>query len=56
MTDREAERAVALLFIVKNLELVGDIVSKSLMDLALKKITVSPRFSPEALKRIHEYH
>jgi phosphate:Na+ symporter len=56
MTDREAERAVMLLFIVKNLELVGDIVSKSLMDLALKKITVSPRFSPEALKRIHEYH
>ena len=56
MSDREAERAVMLLFIVKNLELVGDIVSKSLMDLALKKITVSPRFSPVALTRIHEYH
>jgi phosphate:Na+ symporter len=56
MTDREAERAVMLLFIVKNLELVGDIVSKSLMDLALKKITVSPRFSSEALTRIQEYH
>ncbi len=56
MTDREAERSVTLLFIVKNLELVGDIVSKSLMDLALKKITVSPRFSPDALQRIHEYH
>lgn len=56
MSDREAERSVMLLFIVKNLELVGDIVSKSLMDLALKKITVSPRFSPEALTRIQEYH
>ncbi len=56
MSDREAERAIMLLFIVKNLELVGDIVSKSLMDLALKKIMVSPRFAPEALTRIHEYH
>jgi phosphate:Na+ symporter len=56
MSDREAGRAVALLFIVKNLELIGDIVSKSLMDLALKKITVSPRFSQEALERIRQYH
>jgi phosphate:Na+ symporter len=56
MSDREAERAVALLFIVKNLELIGDIVSKSLMDLALKKIMVSPRFSTEALERIDHYH
>jgi phosphate:Na+ symporter len=56
MSDHEAERAVALLFVVKNLELIGDIVSKSLMDLALKKIVVSPRFSPEALERIRQYH
>jgi phosphate:Na+ symporter len=56
MSDYEAERAVSLLFIVKNLELIGDIVSKSLMDLALKKITVSPRFSEDALKRIKQYH
>lgn len=56
MSDEEAKRAVSLLFIVKNLELIGDIVSKSLMDLALKKIAVSPRFSSEALERISEYH
>jgi phosphate:Na+ symporter len=56
MSDDDAERAVSLLFIVKNLELIGDIVSKSLMDLALKKITVSPKFSSEALERIREYH
>ncbi len=56
MSDEDAERAVSLLFIVKNLELIGDIVSKSLMDLALKKIAVSPKFSPEALERIQEYH
>jgi phosphate:Na+ symporter len=56
MSDEEAERAVSLLFIVKNLELIGDMVSKSLMDLALKKITVSPRFSHEALERIEQYH
>ncbi|MFH1312279.1 MAG: Na/Pi cotransporter family protein [Candidatus Eisenbacteria bacterium] len=56
MSDEEAERAVSLLFIVKNLELIGDMVSKSLMDLALKKITVSPRFSSEALERIEQYH
>lgn len=56
MSDEEAQRAVTLLFIVKNLELIGDMVSKSLMDLALKKITVSPRFSGEALARIEQYH
>jgi len=56
MSDEEAQRAVSLLFIVKNLELIGDIVSKSLMDLALKKIMVSPRFSKDALDRIREYH
>ncbi len=56
MSDEEAQRAVSLLFIVKNLELIGDIVTKSLMDLALKKITVSPRFSKEALARIEQYH
>ncbi len=56
MSDDEAQRAVCLLFIVKNLELIGDIVSKSLMDLALKKIMVSPRFSKEALERIRQYH
>jgi phosphate:Na+ symporter len=56
MSDDEAQRAVALLFIVKNLELIGDIVSKSLMDLALKKITVSPKFSGDALDRIQHYH
>ncbi|MGQ9811344.1 MAG: Na/Pi symporter [bacterium] len=56
MSDEEAQRSVSLLFIVKNLELIGDIVSKSLMDLALKKIMVSPRFSREALERINQYH
>ena len=56
MSDEEAQRAIAVLFIVKNLELIGDIVSKSLMDLALKKIMVSPRFSKEALDRIRDYH
>lgn len=56
MSDEEAQRSVCLLFIVKNLELIGDIVSKSLMDLALKKIMVSPRFSKEALARIKQYH
>ena len=56
MSDDEAERAVCLLFIVHRLELVGDIVSKSLMDLALKKMMVSPRFSQHALEDIRAYH
>ncbi|HVP58288.1 MAG TPA: Na/Pi cotransporter family protein [bacterium] len=56
MSEEEGQRAVSLLFTVKNLELIGDIVSKSLMDLALKKIMVSPRFSKEALDRIRQYH
>jgi phosphate:Na+ symporter len=56
MSEEEGQKAVSLLFTVKNLELIGDIVSKSLMDLALKKIMVSPRFSKEALERIRQYH
>ena len=56
MSDDEAERAVCLLFIIHSLELIGDIVSKSLMDLALKKMMVSPRFSQEALDDIKKYH
>lgn len=56
MSDDEAERGVGLLFIVHQVELIGDIVSKSLMDLALKKIMVSPRFSREALESIKSYH
>ncbi len=56
MSDDEAERAVCLLFIVHRIELIGDIVSKSLMDLALKKIMVSPRFSRDALENIRAYH
>jgi len=56
MSDDEAEKAVCLLFIVHSLELVGDIISKSLMDLALKKMMVSPRFSQDALENIQAYH
>ncbi|MGD9401718.1 MAG: PhoU domain-containing protein, partial [bacterium] len=56
MSDDEAERGVCLLFIVHRVELIGDIVSKSLMDLALKKMMVSPRFSQDALENIKVYH
>jgi phosphate:Na+ symporter len=56
MSDDEAQQGVCLLFIVHNIELIGDIVSKSLMDLALKKMMVSPRFSQEALEDIKRYH
>jgi phosphate:Na+ symporter len=56
MSDDEGQRAISLLFIVHSLELIGDIVSKSLMDLALKKMMVSPRFSRDALSDIQKYH
>ena len=56
MSDDEAQRAVCLMFIVHSLELIGDIVSKSLMDLALKKMMVSPRFSQDALGDMKQYH
>jgi phosphate:Na+ symporter len=56
MSDDEGERAVCVLFIVHSLELVGDIISKSLMDLALKKMMISPRFSRDALNDIKIYH
>ena len=53
---KESLRQVEILTFVTNLEHVGDIVDKNLMDLAAKKIRNRIRFSPAGLEEIEAFH
>lgn len=56
MTDEESRRYVETLTFTTNLEHIGDIVDKNLMELAAKKIKNRYTFSPEGLDEIRHYH
>jgi len=49
-------KEVALLHIVDELESIGDVVSKSLMTYAMKKIKLGFYFSKEGFSEINEFH
>ncbi len=56
MTDEESQRHAEILTFTTNLEHVGDIIDKNLMELAAKKIKNQYAFSPEGrddIRRIH---
>jgi phosphate:Na+ symporter len=53
---REGGRQVEILTFVTNLEHVGDIIDKNLMDLAAKKIRNKIQFSPAGLREIEAFH
>jgi phosphate:Na+ symporter len=56
MDDQESRRYVEILTFTTNLEHIGDIIDKNLMDVAAKKIKKRYSFSPEGLadlKRLH---
>ena len=53
---KESERQVEVLTFVTNLEHVGDIIDKNLMDLAAKKIRNKIQFSPAGLQEIEAFH
>jgi phosphate:Na+ symporter len=56
MTDEESQRYVEIITFTTNLEHVGDIIDKNLMELATKKIKNRYTFSPEGLEEIRKFH
>lgn len=56
LTEEQSERETALLFVVVDLEAIGDVVDKQLMELAEKKIAGHHRFSDQGLAEIRELH
>lgn len=56
LTLEESGRSVEILTFTTNLEHVGDIVDKNLMELAAKKIRNRYAFSPEGLAELKAFH
>jgi phosphate:Na+ symporter len=56
MSEAESRRYVEILGFVTNLEHVGDIIDKNLMELASKKIRNRVAFSQEGLEDIRSFH
>lgn len=56
LTDEQSEREVALLALSSDLETIGDIIDRNLMELAKKKIYKGLRFSEQGLREIVELH
>jgi len=56
LTEEQSGRESALLFTVVNLEEIGDVIEKELMELAEKKIRGHYRFSPQGWKEIVDLH
>ena len=56
MTEAESRRHVEILGFVTNLEHIGDIIDKNLMELADKKIRNRVAFSAEGLEELRDFH
>ena len=56
MSDEESQRYVEIITFTTNLEHVGDIIDKNLMELAAKKIKNRYTFSSEGLEEIRKFH
>lgn len=56
MDETESRRYVAVLTFTTNLEHIGDIIDKNLMDLAQKKIKNKLAFSKEGLSELTDFH
>ncbi len=56
MSEADQRRVIDLIVFTTNLEHVGDIVDKGLMDLAAKKIKYRLQFSQEGAREIEEIH
>ena len=52
----ESERNIEVLSFTTNLEHIGDIIDKNLMDLAAKKIKKRASFSEQGLQELQEFH
>ncbi len=56
LTEELAERETALIFVIANLEEIGDVIEKNLMELAEKKIRGHHVFSPQGWTEVKELH
>ncbi|MCA0400420.1 MAG: Na/Pi cotransporter family protein [Proteobacteria bacterium] len=56
MSDEESRRYVEILTFTMNLEHIGDIIDKNLMELAAKKVKNGYSFSPEGMAEIEAFH
>ncbi len=56
LDDAEGRRAMEILSMAINLEHIGDIIDKNLMELASKKIKRQLRFSTEGAAELQEFH
>jgi phosphate:Na+ symporter len=56
LTPEQAERETGLLFVVVDLEAIGDVIDKQLMELAEKKIRGQHRFSVQGAREIADLH
>jgi phosphate:Na+ symporter len=56
MSEEESRRYIEILTFTTNLEHVGDIIDKNLMELAAKKIKHNYTFSAEGLEDIRHFH
>ena len=56
LTEDQAERETALIFVIVNLEEIGDVIDKNLMELAEKKIRGNHVFSAQGWSEIADLH
>jgi phosphate:Na+ symporter len=56
LSDEQAQRELQIIAFTSDLENIGDVIDKNLMDLAAKKIKNNLVFSSEGLKDIIEFH
>ena len=56
LTEDQAERETALIFVIANLEEIGDVIEKNLMELAEKKIRGGHTFSHQGWAEIRDLH
>jgi len=56
LTDEQSKREIGILAFVNNMENIGDIVDKNLMDLAKKKLSKGVHFSEPGLREIVQLH
>ncbi|HEY6958309.1 MAG TPA: Na/Pi cotransporter family protein [Candidatus Limnocylindria bacterium] len=56
LTEEQAERETALIFVIANLEEIGDVIEKNLLELAQKKIDGGHVFSAQGWAEITDVH
>jgi phosphate:Na+ symporter len=56
LTEEQAERETALIFVIANLEEIGDVIEKNFMELAAKKISGHHVFSQQGWSEIRQLY